>query len=151
MAGIISRRVGPGEMRTWDGEPRVNVVRELIDDIVPPNQSWLFKCGIDLWDAFKDFHEDTRFIFIRRPVEETITSVIKYGKGDPKKVRRLVEWRYQFMHDIADECGAVWVDTPRIIAKDYQQLRQAIEHGGAEFRSHLAEERIDRRMWSGKV
>jgi hypothetical protein len=97
--------------------------------VVPQDRPWMMKTGIEYFKVFRPLAPFNVFI-VRKP-EDVIKSICeKRNNADPVTAHEAVDWRYTQMRIMNEQAGGVWVDTDRIIAGDYTQIREALEYCG---------------------
>ena len=108
-----------------------NFIDEL-KSIVPNDRQWMFKCGAEYFQPFQALEPFN--IFIKRNLEDAVRSVCaKHGAISTDDARDIIQWRYNFMDTMRKLQGGMLVDTDRLMAKDFSQIKKAIEYCGLTF------------------
>ena len=108
-----------------------NFIQDILK-VVPKNEPWSMKTGIEFYPAYRDFNPYN--IFITRKAEDVAKSLCqKRVNANYDEALKIIKWRFDYMEKIKEEDGGVFVDTDLIIAGDYSQIKEAIEYCGIEF------------------
>lgn len=111
--------------------------------IVPENQTWMMKTGVEYFNAFKDLIPYN--IFIRRPADQVAKSLTsKRADVIYDDALYAAEWRFDFMDKLKAEYGGVDVHTDKIIQGDFSEIKEAIEYCGLKFDEKAANQAIVR-------
>lgn len=98
-----------------------------LSKIVPSDQIWMMKTGVEYFPAFKDLNPYN--IFVYRNPEDVARSLCEKRK-DVKYDDALfaAKWRYEYMHNLQTEYGGVFVDTDKTIQGDYTDIQTALAY-----------------------
>lgn len=110
-------------------------VKGFVDDLaklVPENGSWMMKTGVEYFNAFTELKPYN--IFIKRPAEDVAKS-LSSKRSDVKYEDALhaARWRFDYMDKLQEEFGGVDVNTDKIIAGDFMEIKEAVEYCGIPF------------------
>jgi len=112
-------------------DPTKDFMSELYS-IVPNNETWLMKTGIEYFRVFQPMAPFN--VFLLRKPEEVVKSICQKRKGsDPAVAEKAVTWRFGMMRQCQARSGGVFIDTDRVIAGDFEQLRVAMDYCGVLF------------------
>ena len=116
-------------------EPTAEFIAEIYS-LVPQNETYLVKTGIEYFDAFQPLIPFN--IYLLRNPEHVAASLCSKRKGlDPDAALQAAEWRFKMMRARHSTVGGVFIDTDRVIAGDFTQLRAAVEICGVLFDENL--------------
>ncbi len=112
-----------------------------LSKLVPSDQTWMMKTGVEYFNAFKDL--DPYNIFIRRPAEDVARSLANKRRDVVyQDALDAANWRFEYMDKLRDQYGGVDVDTDRIVANDFEQVQQAVEYCELTFDEEAAKKAI---------
>ena len=108
---------------------------EFITDIyatVPQNETWMIKTGIEYFDAMQPMIPFN--IYLLRKPEAVAKSLCQKRPGcNYDEALEIAQWRFNMMRVKYGTVGGAFIDTDRVIAGDFQQLKQAMEFCGIIF------------------
>lgn len=108
------------------GDPVDEFLKEL-NKYVPQKITWSMKTGIEFFNAFVPLNPYN--IFITRKAEDVARSLCNKRPGSNyEEALKTVLWRYDYMKDRQAKYGGVFVDTDKIIAGDFSEIKEAIEY-----------------------
>lgn len=114
-----------------------------LEQIVPPDKTWMMKTGVEYYNAFQGLNPYN--IFIRRPARDVATSLSnKRSDVTFEDAYIAAKWRTRYMNDLREEYGGVDVHTDRILEGDFSEIKHAIEYCGLEFDEDVARRAIIR-------
>lgn len=97
--------------------------REVVSHVGTKN--CCFKTGIEHFNMWKSLTPYN--IFIKRPVEEVVSSLKqKRPDTDIKYATKVTKWRYNYMDECKRTYGGVIVDTGKILNGDYSEIYGAL-------------------------
>lgn len=121
-------------------------VQGFVDDlyeIVPRDQQWMMKTGVEYFNAFKELNPHN--IFVKRSPEGVATSLsTKRSDVVYDDAYKAAVWRFNYMDKLQDKFGGVSVDTDKIIQGDFSEMQTAIEYCGLQWDENKAKEAITR-------
>ena len=109
--------------------------------ILPSDETWMMKTGVEYFNAFKELNPYN--IFIKRSPEGVATSLsskrrdVIYGEA-----LDAANWRFNYMDDLQKEFGGVSVNTDNIINGDFTEMKEAIKYCGLNFDEEAARRAI---------
>lgn len=102
--------------------------------LVPHDRRWLFKVGVEWFNAFAPL---TPFnVFIKRPPADIAASILRHRPNSRQNFVQLVRvasWRLACMDRLMRVHGGVVVDTDHVIAGNFDALKDAFEYCGLRF------------------
>ena len=111
--------------------------------IVPKDQTWMMKTGVEYFNAFKELNPYN--IYIKRSPEGVAKSLsTKRPDATYKDAYEAAVWRFNYMDQLQEQHGGISVNTDDIIKDDFTQMQQAIEYCGLEWSEEAAREAITR-------
>jgi len=124
---------GRPHLRPVNADPAVfKQFQNKIESIIPSNQRWSMKTGVEYYPAYRSLNPFNIFI-IRKPEDVANSLCEKRISTKYKEALEAVLWRFDYMKQIAEEDGGVFVDTDLIKTGDYSQIKEAIEYCGITF------------------
>lgn len=119
---------------------------DFIAGIVPPGRRWLVKCGVMFWPLFEPLNP--HIVYVRRDFENSVAAIMaRPGAAAEAVVRDLIARRYALMDQIHAEHGGTMIDTDKLIAGDYGDIRAAFDECGLEFVEEIAKTVIQPDRW----
>lgn len=104
----------------------------------------LFKCSVECWKPFEPF---AKAVKIKRSVDSAARSVVSRGTDrDYDEAARIIRKRYAMM----DSIPGPTVHSEKVIAGDFDELREAFAYCGLEFDEAKARRCIKPKMWHHK-
>ena len=120
-------------------------VKDVVEKDIPKGE-WLFKTMAELYPLFLQFNP--KIILVKRNEESSVASIKdKHPKDDKEYIRGIYQNRMKLMKEIEHEHGAVWVDTDKLVQKDFTDIRNAVEYCGLEFNPEITDKAIDLKLW----
>lgn len=111
--------------------PQIEFLQDLYA-IVPNNETWLMKTGIEYFDVFQPLAPFNLFL-LRKP-EAVAKSICQKRPGaDYDVALKAANWRFATMRARQAQTGGAFIDTDRVIAGDFEQLQVAMEYCGVLF------------------
>jgi len=144
--------------QTWVIDPAWrNRVVQVIRTQGYPGGPWFYK-GAKMclfWSQWSDAFPNARWILVRRDPEDIVSSCLKTGFMRAYNSREgWMKWvnvhlkRFEEMHLAGLDVVEVWPS--KIIAKDYEESMEAMDHIGLGWNQEVIEKFITPRLWSGK-
>jgi len=99
--------------------------------ILPDNETWMAKTGIEYFDVFQSLAPFN--IYLLRKPEDVAKSICAKRPGNYDEALAAAKWRFATMRAKQATEGGVFIDTDRVIAGDFEQLRVAMEYCGVLF------------------
>jgi len=129
---------GSAHMRAVDANPEIfELFHDRIKQIVPSDQIWSMKTGIEYYPAYSGLNPFN--VFITRKPEDVANSICQKRKdADYKYSLEVTLWRFNYMKQLAAKDGGVFVDTDKIIAGDMSEIQQAIEYCNLTYHKEAA-------------
>jgi hypothetical protein len=110
-------------------------------DIVPENERWVCKTGVEYYPAFQAL--DPYNVFVYRDPTTVARSLCEKRPGtDYDDALTAVQWRFDYMARLMGEHGGVVVNTDDIVAGDFEGIRAAVEYCGLAYDQRAAERAI---------
>lgn len=133
---------GRPHLRAVDADDEVfKQFQKKIKYIIPPDQRWSMKTGVEYYPAYRGLNPFN--IFITRKPEDVANSLCQKRPGSKyEDALEAVLWRFDYMKRIAEEDGGVFVDTDVIKSGDYSQIKKAIEYCGITFNENATRNAI---------
>lgn len=120
-------------------------VKDVVEKDIPKGE-WLFKTMAELYPLFLQFNP--KIILVKRNEESSVASIKdKHPKDDKEYIRGIYQNRMKLMKEIEHEHGAVWVDTDKLVQKDFTDIQNAVEYCGLEFNPEITDKAIDLKLW----
>lgn len=150
-----------GEYPTWENVPLRNHIKDLArrggnefldwvkplggtEELVRSLNVDLFKCSVECWKPFEPFAVAVK---IKRNVDSAARSVASRGADrDLDEAADIIRERYRMM----DSIPGPTIHTDKVIAGDFDELRQAFDYCGLEFDEDLARRCIQPDLWHHK-
>jgi hypothetical protein len=111
--------------------------------IVPSDETWMMKTGVEYFNAFKELNPYN--IFIKRSPEGVAKSLsTKRADASWEDAYEAAVWRFQYMDELQEKYGGVSVDTDNIVKGDFSEMQKAIEYCDLEWNEEAAKEAIVR-------
>lgn len=101
-------------------------------EIVPHNETWLMKTGIEYFELFQPLSPFNVFL-LRKPEDVAWSICQKRPNADYEVALKAAKWRFAAMRAMQAKTGGVFIDTDRVITGDFEQLRVAMEYCGVLF------------------
>ena len=121
-------------------------VRNVVEKDIPDGQEWLFKTMAELYPLFLQFNP--KIILVKRNEESSVASIKeKHPKDEKEYIRGIYKTRMVLMEYIKKHHGAVWVDTDKLVQKDFTEIRNAVEYCGLEFNPEITDKAINLKLW----
>lgn len=111
--------------------PQIEFLQDLFA-IVPNNETWLMKTGIEYFDVFQPLAPFNLFL-LRKPEDVAKSICQKRANADYDVALKAANWRFATMRTRQAQTGGAFIDTDRVIAGDFEQLQIAMEYCGVLF------------------
>lgn len=105
--------------------------------LVPNNKTWMYKGGIEYYNAFRIWCPFNVFI-LRDPAAVAKSICQKRQNADYDVALEAAKWRLAAMKGTQAQDGGVFIDTDRVVSGDLAQLREAVEFCGVVWDEGLA-------------
>ena len=103
-----------------------------LNHIVPSDQTCLIKTGVEYYPTYRALNPYNVFI-TRKPIDIANSLCKKRSDAKYEEALEAVLWRFNYMKQIAEDDGGVFVDTDLVKSGDYSQIKEAIEYCGITF------------------
>lgn len=122
--------------------PRNREILRVAEATVPEGRRWCHKCGCQYFPALVELFPQAKFIYVRRNLEDAAVSVATKRNAKVSVARPIIQKRFEYMAQLQREHGGVFVDTDKVVAGNYSDLRQAFDYCEIEFDPALADRGI---------
>ena len=109
--------------------------------IVPNDQQWMMKTGVEYYPAFRNISPHDVFIY-RSPEGVAKSLSDKRADVEYQDALEVAKWRFNYMEQLRTVNGGVFVNTDEIISGDFTTLQDAFDYCKIDFSSDLAKEAI---------
>lgn len=98
-----------------------------LECLVPSDKIWSMKTGVEYYPAYRGLNPFN--VFITRKAEDVANSLCKkLPNAQFDEALKAILWRFDYMKQLAEEDGGVFVNTDKIIVGDFSEIQQAIEY-----------------------
>lgn len=105
---------------------------EKLANIVPANETWIMKTGVEYFNAFQGL--DPYNIYITRKPEDVARSLCEKRTGtNYQEAVDVAVWRFNYMQQLQKQFGGVFVNTDNLVQDDFSEVQEAIEYCGLTY------------------